>query len=292
MSSSTDTSKLFADDVKRYTLRLNYADFQAGLDQLCQWCSDWQLSIAPLKCCALNIRRFNNRSQDKIEYKLGSDILPVVSEIKDLGVLIDNQLSFSTHIRGIVGKAKQRIYLLFKCFNSRNKSLLLKAYVAYILPLFDYCSTIWSPSKLCEIDLLEDVQRNFTKRLQGMDELSYEERLVKCGLVSLELRRLRKDLAICYQIINGLISLNFTDFFTPDTNYRTRGNRQKLKIQKFSQSNARTNFFSVRIVPVWNSLTDDVILCGNYFTFCKQIEKVDLSAHLKRQWDIFCSETK
>jgi len=46
-----------------------------------------------------------------------------------------------------------------------------------------------------------------------MGELSYEERLEKCGLVSLELRRLRKDLAICYQIINGLISLNFKDFF-------------------------------------------------------------------------------
>ena len=84
---------------------------------------------------------------------------------------------------------------LFKCFKFRNKSLLLKAYTAYILPLFDYCSTIWSPSKLCDIDLLEDVQRNFTKRLQGMDELSYEERLEKCGLVSLELKSLRKDLS-------------------------------------------------------------------------------------------------
>ena len=73
----------------------------------------------------------------------------------------------------------------------------------------------------------------------------------------------------------------------PDTNYRTRGNRQKLKIPKLSQSNARTNLFSVRIVPVWNSLTDDVILCGNYFMFCKLIEKVDLSVHLKRQRDIF-----
>ena len=101
-----------------------------------------------------------------------------------------------------------------------------------------------------------------------MDELSYEERLVKCGLVSLELRRLRKDLAICYQIINGLISLNFKDFFMPDTNYRTRGNRQKLKIPKLSQLNARTNFFSVRIVPVWNSLIDDVILFGNIIILC------------------------
>ena len=75
--------------------------------------------------------------------------------------------------------------------------------------MFDYCSAIWSPYKLCDIDLLEDVQRNFTKRLQGMDEVPYEERLAKCGLVSLELRRLRKDLAFCYQIVNGTDFVRF-----------------------------------------------------------------------------------
>ena len=177
--------------------------------------------------------------------------------------------------------------MLFKCFCSRNRSLLLKAFISYVLPLFDYCSAILSPYKLCDIDLLEDGRRNFTKRLQGTDEVPYEERLVKCGLVSLELRRLRKDLAICYQIVNGLISLDFKRFFMDDSNYKTRGNRQKLEIPKLSNSAARTNFFAVRIVPIWNSLTDEIILCGNYYTFCKQLESVDLSKYLKRKWDIF-----
>ena len=159
--------------------------------------------------------------------------------------------------------------------------------MSYILPLFDYCSAIWSPFKLCDIDLLEDVQRNFTKRLlQGMHEVPYEESLVKAGLVSLELRRLRKDLAICYQIVNGLISLDVKRFFVPDSNCKTRGNRQKLKIPKLSNSAARTNFFALRIVPIWNSLTDEIILCGNYYTFCKKLESVDLSKYLKRKWDI------
>ena len=105
--------------------------------------------------------------------------------------------------------------------------------------------------------------------------------------LSLELRRLRKDLVICYQIVNGLISLDLKRFFMPDSNCKTRGNRQKLKIPKLSNSAARINFFAVRIVPVWNSLTDEIILCGNYYTFCKQHESVDLSKYLKRKWDIF-----
>ena len=69
-----------------------------------------------------------------------------------------------------------------------------------------------SPCKLSDIDLSENVQRNFTKRLEVLIDLPYEERLNKCGLVSLELRRLRKDLALCYQIIEGQIALDFKEF--------------------------------------------------------------------------------
>ena len=163
--------------------------------------------------------------------------------------------------------------------------MLLKAYVSYVLPLFDYCSPIWSPTKLIDIHLIEGVQRRFTKRLNDMHDLPYESRLLKCGLCSLELRRLREDLCLCYQIVNGPIALNFADFVIPDTNFKTRGNKQKLKIPKLSHVASRTNFFAVRVVPVWNVLSDDVILCGSYKQFCRQIEAFDLSPFLKREWD-------
>ena len=180
-----------------------------------------------------------------------------------------------------VASEVQPFYL--KCFVSRDILLLMKAYVSYVLPIFDYCSSVYSPFKLSEIDRLESIQRNFTKKLNGLCDLPYDERLAKCGLVSLELRRLRKDLGLCYQIVNGLIALNFVDFFTADTNRRTRRNRQKLKIPKLSHACSRAHFFSVRVVPVWNALTDDIILCGSYKRFCKLVEAVDLTLFLKRE---------
>jgi len=285
--SSEGGTKLFADDVKCYSRSNKSENFQAELDKIYGWSLEWQLAFAPSKCFHLHIRRSNARNSihDVSTYYLGGQTVPSVMETKDLGILVDDQLTFGNHIRGVVGKAKQRIYLLFKCFKSRNVQLLMKAYITYILPIFDYGSPVWSPCKLGDIDLLENVQRNFTKRLQGMHDLPYEVRLVKCGLVSLELRRLRKDLALCYQIVNGLIALDFNSFFTADPNYRTRGNRQKLKIPKLSPASARSNFFCVRIVPVWNALPDDIILCGSYHLFCKKIECFDFSSYLNRQWD-------
>jgi len=72
------------------------------------------------------------------------------------------------------------------------------------------------------------VQRGFTKRLPGLKNLSYKERLAATNLDTLELRRLRTDLIVCYKIVFGLIKVDFINVLvlhlpiTPavmDTNY-------------------------------------------------------------------------
>lgn len=88
----------------------------------------------------------------------------------------------------------------------------------YILPLLDYCSPIWSPYKLNDIDRIERVQRGFTKKLDGLRDLPYAERLTICDLPSLELRRLWADLVLCHKIIHKQIALDFDEFFQFDLN--------------------------------------------------------------------------
>ena len=81
------------------------------------------------------------------------------------------------------------MYLVFKSFKNRDVNLMVFAYKVYILPLIDYCSPIWSPFKLHDIDRIEKVQRSFTKKLAGLKLLSYSERMLICSLPSLELRK-------------------------------------------------------------------------------------------------------
>ena len=64
-----------------------------------------------------------------------------------------------------------------------------------------------------DIELIEKVQRRFTKRLPGLKHMSHNERLHFLGLSSLELRRLHLDLIYCYKIVFGVVDLNFSDFF-------------------------------------------------------------------------------
>ena len=95
----------------------------------------------------------------------------------NLGILIDDQLYFSPHIDTVCTKAKQRAALILNSFYLRNKYLLIRAFIAYVRPLLEYCCSLWSPSKLDLIDKLENIQRRFTKRLHGPQHLLYSERL-------------------------------------------------------------------------------------------------------------------
>jgi len=58
----------------------------------------------------------------------------------------------------------------------------------------------------------ESVQRKFTMRLVGFNEMSYPARLNALNLPSLERRRLRADLILTYRIIFWHTDLDMNDY--------------------------------------------------------------------------------
>ena len=66
-----------------------------------------------------------------------------VSEIKFLGVLIDNKLSWKPHINYIKAKISKSIAILNKTKYLLNKTSLYTLYCSFILPYMTYCVEIW-----------------------------------------------------------------------------------------------------------------------------------------------------
>jgi len=66
--------------------------------------------------------------------------------------------------------------------------------MVYVRPLLERNTVIWSPHFKYNIEAIERVQRRFTKRLPGLNNCTYGERLHRLGIPTLELRRLRSDL--------------------------------------------------------------------------------------------------
>lgn len=274
-------ANLFADDIKAYSGLFGDADraaFASSLTALSDWCERWQLPISCNKSSLFQISNKHDKSSPRT-FSLAGNVLDAPVVIKDLGVNFDNRLSFSGHVTEIIGKSRQRLFLLYKCFLSKDPPTLIHAYKAYVLPLLDYCSPVWSPHLTKDVRRLESVQRLFTKRLHGYEALSYPERLNKAGLCTLELRRLRTDLIFCYKILHRLVDVNIENFFCLDNSTTTRGHSWKLRTG-IPRLDSRRFFFSCRVIKIWNGLSTLTVSAPTLNSFKRLLMCEDLSSFL------------
>ena len=271
--------KLFADDAKLYTEIKTAEDIdglQLCVDNLSRWANEWQLSISICKCASIDIGNINDYF---CENMIDGELLKSVTELKDLGIIIDQKLTFSSHIIEMVAKAKQRIFLLFRTFRTRDRAPLLIAYKSYILPLVNYCSSVWSPQLLGDIYSIESVQRLFTRMMAGLEQMSYTDRLHTLKLPTLELRRLRSDLVLCYKILNGQIAGDIASYGLKYCSTNTRGHNYKLFVEH-SKIETRRNYFGNRIVKPWNSLSVETVNASSVQMFKSYISNCSFTEFL------------
>ena len=272
--------KLYADDVKLYLEITNESDvdiLQHSVNKFIAWAQTWQLSLSAHKC--LHMRVGLLRSASPFTYRINELELSRVDMIRDLGVYIDNKLSFSGHIKQIVAHAFCRSSQILRCFLSRDNDILIRAFITYVRPNLEYCSPVWSPSTPGLINCLESVQRRFTKKLSGMSALSYDQRCAHLKLERLELRRLRQDLITGFKIIHGLTCLDSEEFFTVDRDHRTRGHKHKLLVP-ISRIDARKHFFSQRVIKIWNILPPDIVEAASLDIFVNKLRDFNLHQFL------------
>ena len=125
---------------------------------------------------------YNNQ---RYEYTLDrTNVVPSAS-CRDLGIMISDDLKFSTHCKKVSKNAHYRRRQLQQAFASRDRKLLVELYCTYIRPIIESSSVVWSPHGIGDINLIEDVQRKFTKYLPGLYNLNYTDRLLILEMESL-----------------------------------------------------------------------------------------------------------
>ena len=117
-----------------------------------------------------------------------------VFEEKDLGVVIDSDLTFDEHILTKVRVANAMVGLIRRTFSYLDPMMFLKLFTAFVRPHLEYAVAVWSPHLKKHIDAIENVQIRATKLVDGFGKLTYQERLEKLNLQTLAYRRLRGDI--------------------------------------------------------------------------------------------------
>ena len=148
--------------------------------------------------------------------------------------------------------------LILKCFPSRNASVILKAYVTYTFAKFSNTVSQFDHRivNISQIVLKKSIGF-FTKRLAGLQKMSYCNRLNTFNLQSLESRQLVNDLVSCYKLFHE----NFDSSITTTLNLCakiTRGHSYKLS-KLLCTIDATKFYYTNRIVNVWNRLPNSVV---------------------------------
>jgi len=94
--------------------------------------------------------------------------------------------------------------------------------------------------------------------IQGLEHLSYEERLRELGLFNLEKGRVQGNLTVAFQYLKQASKKAGEGLFIKACHERTRGNSFKPKKCSFGLD-VRKNFFTVRVVRHWNRFPREAV---------------------------------
>ena len=78
---------------------------------------------------------------------IGDSVIERVHEAKVLGVVIQANLKWNSHISNIVKKANKRLFLLRLCKRAGVKTCdLIEIYTSLVRSLLEYCCVVWHPA--------------------------------------------------------------------------------------------------------------------------------------------------
>ena len=160
-------SFLFADDTKMFRNIKTIEEcriLQKDIDSLYKWSKIWLIDFNSDMCKHMHI----GKSDFRYRYTLNGIPLKYTEVEKDIGVHIDDQLSFDVHIATKCKKANSMFALIRRTFKFLNENIFMCLYKSMVRSHLDSCSSIWAPYKSKQINAIESVQRRATKQVPSL----------------------------------------------------------------------------------------------------------------------------
>ena len=198
----------FADDTRilKWINKPNDREkLQEDLEKIYQWSDDNKMKFNDDKFELISYPvRPENHSQPYYHTRNGSQI-DNKPELRDLGILLSKEATFSSNINQKVATAKKLVGWILRTFHSRGRLAMMTLFKSLVIPRVEYCCQLWNPDKQCDIGDIEGIQKSFTKKITGLRRKNYWQRLGDLDLYSLERRRERYIIIYVWKIIRGIV---------------------------------------------------------------------------------------
>jgi len=277
---------LFADDAKLFSPIESLSDavnLQSNLDKLVRWSKQNCLPLNINKCSIITFTRLHKPIL--FNYSIDHKTLTRVNHIRDLGILLEANMSYSSHINMITNKAFKMLDFIYRnTKNFKNIISMKMLYFSLVRSHLEFSSMVWSPNYALYINQLENVQYKFLKLTCSklnltIDRDSYHFQSTHLGVSLCEIRRsvfltlqeqeVVEDLMFLYDLLNGNIDsselLSMVGF-----NFRNHGTRSH---NIFVVPSYTTNYSSASFFPRVLTLANSVACKIDFFFMSRQVFK-------------------
>ena len=187
---------------------------------------------------------------------MGDQDIVALDCLRDLGVLISDDLSWSAHYDLLCLRAYKILGLLRRVFNNVFTIAAKKhLYISLVRSQLTYCSVVWSPHLIKYITTLEKIQRRASKYILPDFSSDYKSRLTSLNMLPLMMQLELYDILLFIKSLKyPSESFNILDSVSCSGSSRSAVH---LKLQ-LSPANHSTNrirhFYFSRLPRLWNYL--------------------------------------
>lgn len=226
---------LFADDLKIATTLTSNADaenLQIAINKLELWCNANDLHLNLKKCSVLSLTR--KRNVYLHPYVYGDHTFKRTTEQKDLGVIIDSKLDFIKHINATASKAASALGFIKRfCYDMKSINTQKTLFNTLVQSILEYCCVVWLPFHDIHKNKIESILRQFSMYVlreypnseNNYRISSYNERLSKLNMVSLQRRRVNAAVTFLFDLVHNNVHCPLL-YHEIELNNNTRNLRQ------------------------------------------------------------------
>jgi hypothetical protein len=278
----------FADDTKIVRPISSSQDtflLQKDLDAIIDWAcnNNMQLNKDKFELISHNYSKNNKYKELFTElpfhstynnYFTGQSFISPSDCVRDLGIFIDDELSWERHISNLCRTGKRLVAWVLNVFYARDKLTMLTLFNSLIRSRLEYCSQIWDPSKVKLINDLEQLQRSFTRRIMHMSNFNYWERLTKLNIFSLQRRREKLTLIYVWKIKNDFVPNDINLQFS----FNSRKSRFDAVVKPMPKVRGRLlsmyeSSFQIKAAKLWNKIPNEITSLKNLTAFKERLNK-------------------
>ena len=173
-------------------------------------------------------------------------------------MILSNDCFLTPHIQKMIQSASTMSSWVLSVFKDRSPFLMLTLFKTMVRSKLEYCCPVWNLAKM-DIEAIENVQRKYTRHINGCSSLDYWTRLINLNIISLQRRRERYILIHTWKILNGLAPNDISMLFKNNPRHGIKATVPALNNK--SQRSVAThleNSFGVKSAQLWNLLPKEI----------------------------------